>query len=127
MKKISEHVRWTDLAAMDLASARFLRNMSPVPGHNICYLCQQSSEKYLKAFLVFNNTAPKKTHDLVQLLKECIQVDPDFNSLKVPCADLNVFSIEARYPSALTIDNKDVDKALADASAISIFLLRKLS
>jgi hypothetical protein len=70
---------------------------------------------------------PKKTHDLVQLLKECMNVDPDFSSLKDCCADLNVFGIEARYPSALTIDIKDVDKALADASEISAFITKKVS
>jgi HEPN domain-containing protein len=126
MKGRKEFNQWTDLAGMDLSSARFLRNMEPIPGPNICFLCHQSAEKYLKAFLVFHNVPPKKTHDLIQLSKECIKLDPDFDSIKNPCADLNVFSIEARYPSSLTIESNDVDKAPEDASAVSAFIVGKL-
>ena len=39
---------WQRLAEMDLSSAQYLLNMHPVPVENICYLCQQSAEKYLK-------------------------------------------------------------------------------
>ncbi len=39
---------------MDLRSAEHLLKMHPVPIEIICYLCQQSAEKYLLAGSVFN-------------------------------------------------------------------------
>jgi hypothetical protein len=32
----------------------------------ICFHCQQSAEKYLKAFLFSNDIEPDKTHNLVE-------------------------------------------------------------
>jgi len=57
-KEISE---WLNIANMDLTTSEFLyNNMKPVPYEIICYHCQQSAEKFLKAFLIYNNVVIKK-------------------------------------------------------------------
>jgi len=56
---------------MDLDSAEYLLNMHPIPIEIICYLCQQSAEKYLKGYLVLHDINPPKIHDLNQLRKLC--------------------------------------------------------
>jgi len=40
---------WADLGKQDLATARFLMTMRPIPFEIIGFLCQQAVEKYLKA------------------------------------------------------------------------------
>jgi HEPN domain-containing protein len=45
---------WFAFADNDLKSAKFLLRMHPTPLEIICYLCQQSAEKYLKGFIAMN-------------------------------------------------------------------------
>ena len=47
---------WIDRGHNDFRSADYLSTMHhPTPDEIICYLCQQSAEKYLKAFLFLYN------------------------------------------------------------------------
>ena len=48
MVNIKEAQEWQRLAALDLRTAEYLLNMSPLPIEIICYHCQQSAEKSLK-------------------------------------------------------------------------------
>jgi HEPN domain-containing protein len=43
---------WIRFAEMDLNSANILSNHYPQPVEIICYHCQQSAEKILKAFAI---------------------------------------------------------------------------
>jgi HEPN domain-containing protein len=115
MDRTEEYTSWLDLAETDPGSARFLTGMSPRPLEIICFHCRQAAEKYLKACLVFHGTVFEKTHNLVVLLKECIKLDAKFEALKVECARLNVYGVEVRYPSHLSIDDADTGIALNDA------------
>ena len=46
---------WIKIAERDYAVALFLNeNFRPLPAENICYGCQQSVEKSLKAVLAYN-------------------------------------------------------------------------
>jgi len=51
---------WQRLGEMDLSSAEHLLTMKPVPVEIICYLSQQSAEKYLKGYLVLHGINPPK-------------------------------------------------------------------
>ncbi len=62
----------------------------------ICFHSQQAVEKFLKAFLIYNDKSISKTHDLVFLITECININPDF--ITVDLKDLTEFSAEVRYP-----------------------------
>ena len=126
MKKNRECGEWADLAAMDLASARFLQAMEPTPTRIICYLCQQSVEKMLKAFIIYLGIHPKKTHDLISLHKICLERDSEFIVLKEACADLNIYAVEARYPSSLELLAEDARKAMDDAGLIWNFVSTRL-
>jgi HEPN domain-containing protein len=65
-------VEWFTFADMDLDSAEYLQGMQPQPLEIICYHCQQSSEKYLKGYLIYIGVIePPKTHDLDDLCKMC--------------------------------------------------------
>jgi len=68
---------WIDRGHNDFRSADYLSTMHhPTPDEIICYLCQQSAEKYLKAFLFLHDVEPPKIHDLNELLEMIAEVNP---------------------------------------------------
>ncbi|MCW5935203.1 MAG: HEPN domain-containing protein [Fimbriimonadia bacterium] len=66
--------------------------------NGICFLSQQSAEKYLKAYLEEAGTAFPKTHDLVVLLNLTGGVLTNLETMRADLAHLGVFGISARYP-----------------------------
>lgn len=69
--------------------------------NQVCFHSQQGVEKTLKGFLRSHAQGLPKTHLLQELLTLCIQIDPDFKSLKSDCAKLDDYYIPTRYPDAL--------------------------
>jgi HEPN domain-containing protein len=64
----------------------------------ICFHMQQCTEKYLKAFLIFHGKEIRRTHDITELIEECIEIDSDFSKLYEINADrLTEYAIELRY------------------------------
>lgn len=64
----------------------------------ICYLCQQATEKYLKGFLIQNEISFEKIHDLVYLLKLCAKKDEAFLGYLEKGSVLSQYGILTRYP-----------------------------
>ena len=61
--------QWLNKAKDDLRAAEYLSTMHhPTPDEIICFHCQQTAEKYLKAFIFLQDIEPEKTHDLRELL-----------------------------------------------------------
>ena len=58
---------WIRFAEMDRDTVNILFNSHKKPIEIICYHCQQTVEKYLKACLIMYNIPVLKTHDLVEL------------------------------------------------------------
>ena len=73
---------WFRIAEMDINSAKHLQQMNPVPIEIICYHCQQSSEKFLKGFLAYNNHEVIKTYDLIVLNNLCCKYNIAFKKNK---------------------------------------------
>ena len=116
---------WFDIAALDLSSAIYLQNMHPVPVEIICYHCQQSSEKYLKGFLVLKGHDIVKTHDLLLLNKLCWQYDAEFVTIEEQCLRLTDYGVNIRYPYPMDLNTDDLKLALKDAKKIQAFILKK--
>jgi len=91
---------WILLADKDLlASELLIKDEHPLT-NIIAFHCQQTIEKYLKAFLIENNIPLIKTHDLIKLnsmVKEIKDLGIDENKL-IP---INEVYVEARYPGEL--------------------------
>lgn len=64
----------------------------------ICFHFHQAAEKYLKAYIIGNNLAFQKIHDLQVLLKLCKSKDKLLSLLDDDCKLLNRFYIDTRYP-----------------------------
>jgi len=69
----------------------------PVPD-NVCFSAQQCVEKYLKAFLVHHRKGFPKTHDLVELLKIALAVDPLLEVIRPNVRELLPYAVAFRYP-----------------------------
>jgi HEPN domain-containing protein len=64
------------------------------------FLCQQSAEKALKAFIYFKEEEHLHTHSVSDLIKLAGKIDNDFNSIK-NAKRLDDYYIPTRYPNGL--------------------------
>lgn len=117
---------WFEMAKMDLDAAEYLLNMRPVPIEIICYHCEQSAEKMLKGVLVANNIEPPKTHDLLQLCKQCSEIDEEYEQFSDSCIELTPYGVQVRYPSGMELDEMDMHCALREARKIFEFVTETL-
>lgn len=68
----------------------------------MCILCHDAAEKYLKGFIASCGVKPEKIHDLVTLLKECLKNSDDkekLENLEPCCRTLNHYYTPLKYPS----------------------------
>jgi HEPN domain-containing protein len=95
----------------------------------VCFHMQQCVEKYLKAFLVYNNHEISKTHNLTFLLQECIDLDKEFEKLqKLEADELSVYAVDSRYPDDFYMPtHPESQKALAIAEDARKFILTKIT
>ena len=112
---------WIEIADNDLDSAILLNEAIRKHCEIICYHCAQAVEKYLKAYLIYKNIIPKKTHDLRFLTNLCIELDKNFESIITDCSYLNKFSNDIRYPHEYQANQSDVIFSINAARKIKNF------
>lgn len=123
----ADAIPWIERAEGDYEGAIVLaERRSKKIAHLICFSCQQSAEKYLKAFLVDNNVRFSKTHALKrELLPLCQKIDEEFKVLTPYLEDLDPYSVEFRYPGE-EISSYDVRKAINAVKKVRKFVREKL-
>jgi len=115
---------WFTYADRDLTVAEHLQGMRPQPLEIICFLCQQSAEKYIKGYLISKGiTEPPKTHNLSLLIDMCLEYDERFTAIKRACGNLNRYGVQPRYPNEIRITENDMPKALEYARQVRDFEL----
>jgi HEPN domain-containing protein len=122
-RAISEWIAYSD---RDLSSAKYLCGMNPKPLEIICYHCQQSAEKMLKAYWIHRNINPPRTHDLELLRAECETYDNSFTDINGACSRLSGYSIQPRYPSGIDLVESDMELAIKDSEKISEFVRERI-
>ncbi len=80
----------------------------------VCFHCQQTAEKYLKAFLVLHETAFPRVHDLRRLLRLCIKFEPTLESYRDSFELLRPYSVHFEQP----IDEAEARLAVEAATNI---------
>jgi len=95
--KVSNSQAWTFFADKDLALAEFIAERPEFTGE-LAFHCQQSIEKYLKAYLVKSKIPFKKTHDLVELYHKVKEIK-DLGIDEILLKDIRNLYTEVRYPS----------------------------
>src|SRR3990167_8931753 len=96
---------------------------------NVCFSCQQSFEKYLKAFLIANRVSFPKSHDLTRLVHSCGKIDPAFNQFHQAAQLLTPYAVSSRYPDMgdLVFSQDQAKQALQIVEQIASFIKSKLS
>ncbi|MDO6353824.1 HEPN domain-containing protein [Caloramator sp. CAR-1] len=117
----TDYKKWLQRAQQDLKVIELI-NKEGIEGieDTFCYLCQQAAEKYLKAFILYNNQLIIKTHDLVYLLNISKRYAEELKSLFDDVVLLNEYTISARYPSDFDDKRTVEDANLAYESLINI-------
>ncbi len=100
------------LAALDLSRRRKL----PLPD-SVCFHCQQSAEKYLKARLEEAGIHSPKTHNLEKLLALVLVVEPMWSSLLSILKNLSGYAVDFRYPGN-EASKQEAKTALAECRAV---------
>jgi HEPN domain-containing protein len=93
-----EAIRWLTQAEEELKDAAYLTKAGRY--YLSLFLCQQSAEKALKAFIYMNEEEPIFSHSVAVLLKLAASLDPDFGSLE-NAKRLDDYYIPTRYPNGL--------------------------
>ncbi|MHB1680325.1 MAG: HEPN domain-containing protein [bacterium] len=127
-KTVSEWIKYAD---DDLKAGITLFNNNPDEFKSIvCFHMQQAVEKYLKAYLIFNNKEidKHKTHDIAKLIEDCNKIDPNFNSLYNNKTDkLTDYAVAIRYPSTLRVISPEDEKtAIFVAQQVKLFVIGKI-
>lgn len=118
---------WLQIAYEDYDAALYLfDHKHPKPLEIICYHCQQSVEKSLKAYLCANGAEIQKTHEIGLLCRRCIRYDNAFSDLADNCEELEVYATGTRYPSRVEIESRDAEKALQQALVIFKFVTERV-
>jgi len=92
-------LEWVAKAEEDRRAAELLHASGDATfGAIICFHCQQSAEKYLKAALVQARVDFPKTHDFGELVILCKTVAADFERLKPPTSLLQKYAVDPRCP-----------------------------
>ena len=116
-----EVLEWIAIADCDLNSAKLLNEAVRRHFEVICYHCAQAAEKYLKAYLVYHDILPEKTHNIPYLNSLCIEIDNDFQNIELACVFLNKFANDIRYPNKYEVTESDVNFAVDAVEKISAF------
>ncbi|OGD93962.1 hypothetical protein A3A48_02255 [Candidatus Curtissbacteria bacterium RIFCSPLOWO2_01_FULL_37_9] len=117
LKKTREDLRWTK------------HNLEVKEYSGTCFSAQQAVEKSLKAYLLFKGKSLRKTHDVIALLKDCIEVDDSFEELEDMIEVLFPYYATTRYPfgdELFTFSKMRAKKAYSAASKIVKFVEEKI-
>lgn len=106
---------WYDMAVMDLGVAKHLEaTYYPKPIEIICYHCQQSAEKSIKALIMYYGakSGMPKLHDLSFLLNQ-IKNKVNIEDKYYDYADtLSPYGVSVRYPNELFLEQRHVKEAI---------------
>ena len=116
MKRLTRE--WIDKAEDDFRVARSnMRSRKSRVPDAICFHCQQTAEKLLKARLCEDGIVFPKTHDLASLLGLLVTTYPLWAALIGSAKNLNAYAVNIRYPGD-TASLTEARQAIKDCTAI---------
>jgi HEPN domain-containing protein len=127
MNRFDEVREWLKFSDNDLEAVHQLSTFYPPKIEIICYLCQQSAEKALKAFWVYSGMQPPKTHNMDTLRAECEKLECRFLEIADECSRLDDYSSQPRYPSDMELISSDMELAKNDSTKINAFVKSVMS
>ncbi|MFN4132524.1 MAG: HEPN domain-containing protein [Caldimicrobium sp.] len=125
----AEVKKWIIKALNDYRTAERLINLpeEEIITDTLCFHCQQTVEKLLKAFLVNAGIEFGRSHSLEYLIRLSSDVDKEFEMLYDLTANLTEYAVEVRYPDEFYIPTIEEAKQAFDAATkAKEFILKKL-
>jgi HEPN domain-containing protein len=117
---------WILKAEGDFATAgRELRARRAPNLDAACFHAQQAAEKYLKAYLQEHGTTFARTHNLIDLLEQCVPIDPSFGTQRPTLILLDQYAVRYRYPGD-TADRLEARAAVRAVIAFRLFTRSRL-
>jgi len=106
-----------EIGSGEYAAAKHLFDtMKPIPIEIICYLCQQATEKSIKAVLYHLNKDVLETHSIIKLLEDVNSDEQRIHLGKRDAAMLTRFATRTRYAERrIDIAKEDAEFALRRA------------
>jgi HEPN domain-containing protein len=98
MKRLT--ARWVRKAEADEEGARRLARARPPLPDLVCFHCQQTAEKYLKALAQEWGLAVPRTHNLDELLNLLLPQEATLLRLRRGLVALSRYAVDYRYPGA---------------------------
>ena len=126
---LPEVKEWLEFAKMDLDAAKHLNDtFYPKPLQIICYHCQQSAEKALKAIIVAHGKpgGMPKMHDLEFLLnqmKNYVDIKDEYWDY---AEALTPYGVEVRYPGGTEISEAETELGLKYAEALYMWAVEEI-
>jgi HEPN domain-containing protein len=119
-----------DKAEQDVMSIVILQGDTVYPPNRkyglICFHAAQAVEKYLKGYILNNEKAVEKIHNLEVLINSAMTIDESFKTIRDECLLLNQYVSEIRYANRNPITGSDVCEALKAVKKIGDFMPVKL-
>ncbi len=108
-------LEWVEKAEGDFIVAQKIYRARKQPVYDaVCYHAQQCAEKYLKAFLQENKKNIPRTHELLDLLKLCQEIDASLELISSDLKELARYAVNIRYPG----ESADKDEAKIAFAAV---------
>src|SRR5260370_17321575 len=90
---------WVKKAEDDFrVASQILRHRKNVVPDAGCFHRQQCVEKYLKARLIEAGISFPRTHDLLQLLNDCLPIEPRWSAHAKVVYGMTDYAVDSRYP-----------------------------
>ena len=110
---------WVRKAEIDFKTASHLCHGDPDFAEGAAFHAQQAAEKYLKAFLVWQQIEFHKTHDIEALLRLAGNVDNAIPEILREAAMLTPYGVDFRYPGDYpVVTRNDAEGALQLADRV---------
>ncbi len=120
--------QWIIKADHDLGTAKITYLHIPEYKDTITFHCQQTVEKYLKAYLIFLDIEFRRSHDLVYLIEIISQKDPFEDIFYDKASFLQDFAVEIRYPNdIIELEDEGVQNAIKYAEQFRELIIIKLN
>ena len=121
--------QWLVKAENDFQAGLAILQADQPPTDTICFHMQQCVEKHLKVYLTFHQEPFRRTHNIAELIEQCKDIAPVFDTLYGLQADtLTIYGIEIRYPDDFHVPTlAEAEQAKDIARTVRAFVRAKLS
>lgn len=100
-------VEWIEKAEGDLVTSQRELRAHKYPNYDAaCFHAQQAVEKYLKSCLQEAGKDIPRTHNLIELVALCLEIDPTFAVLEPELRGLDGYAVRTRYPGQSATQKK---------------------